>query len=477
MTQRARPSFKHSRSTSHTSVARHSFSAPMARHRDFGLDCYEGGSVVRLVSAHAPMAGWGLKVDPDGGVTLDPAGGSRLQLIKHASGGFSLREPASMTFLSVEGLGEPESIWLTLPARGEWETLDIAPMDGGDGTWSFSLHVRGHPDKLSLSPRSTVAGSPFIRRVPAPGGWEAWRFVLADVPTINISPLVRHAHAVAATDDLRALPDPVQAVIAKIATAAHDIGFYHVVGHRVPTTVFDIAKLHAQELPAVTDGAARPHKYVLSWQDCAPGTPLPPFEVSFDVASHSVPEAWPSSEDPAQLAEYAAACFALTHTLLHALALGQAYETPEIAASAEWWRHRLAPPAGAPYAAGVSAGLRLVHYAPVSSTVPAPLFRMGPHRDATSLTLLAMDGSRGLMVAKSTPKPDAPDAHGEAYECVPVPGALLVNTGMALQEFSKGAFMATCHWVLGQPGAGTRVSMPFFYNANDGVSRTVGCSD
>ena len=108
-------------------------------------------------------------------------------------------------------------------------------------------------------------------------------------------------------------------------------------------------------------------------------------------------------------------------------------------------------------------------YRPVS----AGTSMMPPHRDATWITLLAQDSEGGLFVAKETGNADA-----QAFAAVPVAGAILINTGMALQEFSHGAFRATCHWVAG-PRLGpnecgrTRVSMPFFYDATD-KRRTVG---
>ena len=54
-----------------------------------------------------------------------------------------------------------------------------------------------------------------------------------------------------------------------------------------------------------------------------------------------------------------------------------------------------------------------------------------------------------------------------------VPGALLVNAGMALQDMSDGFYRAVCHGVVRKDPTVTRVSVAFFYDACD-KSRTVG---
>ena len=56
----------------------------------------------------------------------------------------------------------------------------------------------------------------------------------------------------------------------------------------------------------------------------------------------------------------------------------------------------------------------------------------------------------------------------------PVPGALLVNTGRALEEFSQGFYRATCHAVVRRSEA-TRVSLVFFYDAGDRSRTEGGC--
>lgn len=73
------------------------------------------------------------------------------------------------------------------------------------------------------------------------------------------------------------------------------------------------------------------------------------------------------------------------------------------------------------------------------------------HTDSGILTLLHEDRGGGLQLR---------DRDG-AWRDVPfLPGALVVNTGLALQQLSRGALVATQHRVV--YGGGERISMPFF---------------
>jgi hypothetical protein len=197
---------------------------------------------------------------------------------------------------------------------------------------------------------------------------------------------------------------------------------------------------------------------------CDPGKTFP----AFREGKLSDITAWPVDTPASVAVEYASGAKMLMQLLLHAMALSQTIHRPDLAEDPKWWRWRALPPDDI-YPEGAHMALRLLVYPPVPTGTPM----MPPHRDATWITLLAQDCEGGLFVAKETGSADV-----QAFEAVPVAGAILVNTGMALQEFSGGAFRATCHWVVG-PRLGpnecgrTRVSMPFFYDATD-KERTVG---
>ena len=99
--------------------------------------------------------------------------------------------------------------------------------------------------------------------------------------------------------------------------------------------------------------------------------------------------------------------------------------------------------------------------------------RRDAHRDGSWITMIAQDDVGGLRVKRHSWKGWIKEPECDHYEVKPIPGALLVNFGRALEEFSGRAFPATCHWVSGKAVTKTRVSMPFFYDATD-KSRTVG---
>ncbi len=390
------------------------------------------------------------------------------RLIKHKEGSFSLQDPVSLQFLSPEIMEEPEKDWILRKHCEDWEKFSAEyeqEEDSSDG----SFGIRCGASYLSM--RNNKDGSKCTRRHAAPrGGWERWRFKLADIPTINIAALVADHANLATIMRLDQLSDAALRVVRKISRACGDIGFYHVVGHGLPMTALDVSKLQAQQQPMYLPGGSGEIKTntVLVKSRCRPDETLADF-CEEDLRRITGCDTWPV-DTPARLAvEYASGTKRLMQLLLHAMALGQLIQNPVLADDPDWWRWKALPPQGGTYPKGAFMALRLLVYRPVSEGTPM----MHPHRDATWITLLAQDCEGGLFVAKDTGNADV-----QEFEAVPVAGAILINTGMALQELSQGAFRATCHRVAG-PRLGpnecgrTRVSMPFFYDATD-KERTVG---
>lgn len=100
--------------------------------------------------------------------------------------------------------------------------------------------------------------------------------------------------------------------------------------------------------------------------------------------------------------------------------------------------------------------LRLSRYAPVES-VDADQFGIAPHVDTTFFTLLAQD-CPGLVIRG--------EQTGE-WLTVPVqPGALVVNTGELLKQWSNDRFASVKHFVPPNRGIDDRISIPFFFNVN-----------
>ncbi|PZG99315.1 oxidoreductase [Streptomyces sp. NTH33] len=80
---------------------------------------------------------------------------------------------------------------------------------------------------------------------------------------------------------------------------------------------------------------------------------------------------------------------------------------------------------------------------------------VGAHKDYNFLTLLLQDGIGGLQVQRED---------GLFHDVPPVPGAFVVNLGELLEVATNGYLVATNHRVVSPPGATERFSVPFFYN-------------
>jgi len=101
--------------------------------------------------------------------------------------------------------------------------------------------------------------------------------------------------------------------------------------------------------------------------------------------------------------------------------------------------------------------LRLAHYpATDGATVPGQL-RAGAHTDYGTLTVLWTDGESGLQVET---------AAGEWLDVADVDGGLIVNLGDLMQRWTNDRWRSTMHRVVVPAGAGRRLSIPFFHNAN-----------
>ncbi|MFE1438200.1 isopenicillin N synthase family dioxygenase [Streptomyces sp. NPDC058739] len=80
---------------------------------------------------------------------------------------------------------------------------------------------------------------------------------------------------------------------------------------------------------------------------------------------------------------------------------------------------------------------------------------VGAHKDYGFLTLLLQDQVGGLQVQRED---------GLFHEVPPIPGAFVVNLGELLEVATNGYLVATNHRVVSPPGAMERYSVPFFYN-------------
>lgn len=108
-------------------------------------------------------------------------------------------------------------------------------------------------------------------------------------------------------------------------------------------------------------------------------------------------------------------------------------------------------PASRPFAR-----LRMTRYAPVE-VAAADEFGIAPHVDTTFLTILAQSAP-GLVIH---------DQAADRWLRVPCPpGALVVNTGELLRQWSNDVVASVRHFVPPQTGAEPRHSIPYFFNVD-----------
>jgi isopenicillin N synthase-like dioxygenase len=140
---------------------------------------------------------------------------------------------------------------------------------------------------------------------------------------------------------------------------------------------------------------------------------------------------------------YHARCTRVARTILRAFAIG--YGLPE-----DYFvtRH------------GGNNMLRLLHYPPVPADAPANAVRVGAHTDFGTLTILVQDPSGGLEVLA---------ADGRWLYAPSIPGAVLVNIGDLMQQWTNDEFRSTLHRVAVPPdarAARSRYSVAFFCEPN-----------
>jgi isopenicillin N synthase-like dioxygenase len=103
-------------------------------------------------------------------------------------------------------------------------------------------------------------------------------------------------------------------------------------------------------------------------------------------------------------------------------------------------------------------GMTANFYYPWSDPLPPGQYRKGPHTDWGSLTILYQDSAGGLQVQ---------DDGGRWHEVAAVPGALVINLGDLMAEWTQHRWISTMHQVTPPSGdAGPRISIAFFHQPN-----------
>ena len=109
--------------------------------------------------------------------------------------------------------------------------------------------------------------------------------------------------------------------------------------------------------------------------------------------------------------------------------------------------------------------MRALRYPALAAPPPAGQYRIGPHSDFGSLTILLPDGTPGLQVRRD----------GRWQDVTIEPGELLVNIGDLMADWTGGRWTSTLHRVLPSAYECDRLSITFFHHPNyDAVIAPLG---
>ncbi|GHJ92888.1 2-oxobutyrate oxidase [Streptomyces sp. NE5-10] len=258
-------------------------------------------------------------------------------------------------------------------------------------------------------------------------------------------------------------PDARRLLHAQLHSAAHDVGFFQLVGHGVTeaeTRALTDAMRAFFALPEAdrraVDNLNSPHfrgytrigdertRGARDWRDQLDiGAELParapaPWEPAYWWLEG--PNQWPAALPELRTAalHWIDRLSGVAERLLHEL-------LASIGAPADFYDDIFGPRA--------HPQLKLVRYP--GSSGEGDDQGVGAHKDYGFLTLLLQDQVGGLQVQRED---------GNFHDVPPLPGAFVVNLGELLEVATNGYLVATNHRVVSPPGATERFSVPFFYN-------------
>jgi isopenicillin N synthase-like dioxygenase len=250
---------------------------------------------------------------------------------------------------------------------------------------------------------------------------------------------------------------------AQLHAAAHDVGFFQLVGHGITQRETD-ALLSAMRrffaLPEADrlalDNVNSPHfrGYTRTGDERTSGAR--DWRDQLDIGAER-PARVPGPGEPAYWWLQGPNQWPAALPELRAAALAW---IDRLSGVAERLLHELLTAIGAPadfydpvFGAHAHPHLKLVRY-PGSAGDGADQ-GVGAHKDYGFVTLLLQDGVGGLQVQRED---------GVFHDVPPLDGAFVVNLGELLEVATNGYLVATNHRVVSPPGATERFSVPFFYN-------------
>ncbi|OBB70684.1 MULTISPECIES: isopenicillin N synthase family dioxygenase [Mycolicibacterium] len=266
------------------------------------------------------------------------------------------------------------------------------------------------------------------------------------------------AHVLPVLDLTDADTDPA-GFRARLREAAHDAGFFYLVGHGVPVERFErvlrlardfftqpperkneISQLLSPQFRGYSRLGGELTNGTVDWReqiDIGPERDV--IEGAEGYWRLQGPNLWPAQPPGFRAAfeEWGAALSEVGVRLLRhwAVSLGAAEDTFDAA-----------------FADRPATLMKVVRYPGTTQTAQG----VGAHKDSGVLTLLLVEpGSVGLQVESG------PD---EWIDVPPLPGAFIVNIGELLEVATGGYLRATRHRVLAPPPGTDRISIPFFLN-------------
>nr|WP_158883040.1 2-oxoglutarate and iron-dependent oxygenase domain-containing protein [Amycolatopsis anabasis] len=251
------------------------------------------------------------------------------------------------------------------------------------------------------------------------------------------------------------------AFLDELRHAAHDVGFFYVVGHGVSEQITDgvldaarrffaLPEAHKLEIENVHSPQFRGYtrtgtEYTAGSADWREQIDIGPERAALDLDESAPaylrlvgPNQWPSALPELReiVLTWQSEALRVSREVLRALAAALGQEETYFD---DW------------FDAEAALFLKVVHYPPRAEATAGQ--GVGAHKDYGYLALLQQDEIGGLQVRSED---------GTWIDATPIPGSFVVNIGEMLEIATNGYLKATDHRVVSPPAGVDRYSIPFF---------------